>query len=199
VRLLASVVAKPAGFELEYCPATGQRTRDSLMSIWSLPFERCSPVRSVSSFKGQSNFSGSWWMATTADHVGYESCLERDHLIAFDADPDVVAVASQPFWIHWNDDRRVRRHAPDYFLRLRDGSAVVVDVRADDRIEARDVEACTATERACRSVGWEYRRDGLDSVVPVFLKVRRAGVWRSSCPFLPHAPLEPLSLALGKP
>jgi hypothetical protein len=42
-------------------------------------------------------------------------------------------------------------------------------------------------------------RHGLGSVVPVFLKVRRAGVWRSSCPFLPHAPLEPLSLALWKP
>lgn len=181
VRLLASAVAEPAGFELEYCPATGQRTRDSLMSVWSLTFERCSHVRSLSSFKAQSNFSGSWWMATTADHVGYESWLERDHLIAFDADPDVVAVVSQPFWIHWNDGRKARRHAPDYFLRLRDGRAVVVDVRADDRIEARDVEAFTAAERACGSVGWEYRRVGAVAAVPAASRRWLAGYRHSRC------------------
>jgi hypothetical protein len=159
----------------------GRRARDSLMSIWSLSFERCSPVRSLAAFKGQSNFVGAWWMATTADHVGYESWLERDHLIAFDADPEVVAVTSQPFWIHWNDGRKARRHAPDYFLRLGDGRAVVVDVRADDRIEARDIEAFTAAERACRSVGCEYRRVG--AVAAVLAANRRwlAGYRHSRC------------------
>lgn len=54
-------------------------------------------------------------------HVGYESWLERDRLILLDADPEVAGIASQPFWLHWYDGTRKRRHAPDYFVRLADG------------------------------------------------------------------------------
>ena len=90
----------------------------------------CSPVRNFPSFRGQRNFPGLWWFATTGAHVGHESWVERDQLMALDADPDVVGVLSQPFWIHWRDGTR---HAPDYFVRRRDGSVVVVDVREDDR------------------------------------------------------------------
>ncbi|WP_280468904.1 TnsA-like heteromeric transposase endonuclease subunit [Nocardia cyriacigeorgica] len=106
-------------------------------------------------------------MATTGDHVGHESWLERDHLIVLDADPDVIRVAAQPFWIHWrDDDGQSRRHAPDLFARTRNGSAVVIDVRADDRIETSDAEAFDATGRACAAVGWSYRRAGaLDAVL----------------------------------
>jgi hypothetical protein len=75
----------------------------------------------------------------------------------------VVGYSSQPFWLRWHDGRR-RRHAPDFFVRLIDGTGVVVDVRADDRIEVRDAEAFAATERACTQVGWRFRRVGvLDS------------------------------------
>lgn len=111
-------------------------------------------------------------MATTGDDVGHESWLERDHLIVLDADPDVIGVAAQPFWIHWRDeDGRSRRHAPDFFARTRDGSAVVIDVRADDRIAARDAEAFEATGRACATVGWSYRRVGaLDAVLSANLR-----------------------------
>src|SRR6476469_5899251 len=47
---------------------------------------------------------------------------------------------------------------PDYFARLADGMGVVIDVRPDDRIEPRDAEAFAMTERACREVGWLFRR-----------------------------------------
>jgi hypothetical protein len=84
-----------------------------------------------------------------------------------DFDPGVTAVASQPFWLHWRDgDDKARRHAPDYFARRRDGSAVVVDVRPDDRIPARDAETFAVTAAACASAGWDYRRSGdLDPVL----------------------------------
>jgi hypothetical protein len=36
----------------------------------------------------------------------------------------------------------------------------VIDVRADDRIESRDVEAFEATAVACAEVGWVFRRVG---------------------------------------
>jgi hypothetical protein len=38
----------------------------------------------------------------TADsHVGFESWMERDHVMALDFDPTVVGIASQPFWLSW--------------------------------------------------------------------------------------------------
>jgi hypothetical protein len=56
--------------------------------------------------------------ATDQRHVGYESWLERDHLAAFDFDPAVVAIASQPFWLLWmTGEGKSRSHAPDFFLR----------------------------------------------------------------------------------
>ena len=60
-----------------------------------------------------------------------------------------------------------RSHAPDYFARRADGSAVVVDCRPVDRRDRpRDVAAFEATRRACAEVGWEYRLAGApDSIM----------------------------------
>lgn len=89
-----------------------------------------------------------------------------------DADPDVVAVSSQPFWLCWEDeDGRSVRHAPDYFVRRRDGTAVVLDVRADDQIAPKDAAKFAATAEACESVGWEFERVGaLDAVLAANLR-----------------------------
>ncbi|MEW2115551.1 TnsA-like heteromeric transposase endonuclease subunit [Streptomyces sp. NPDC005474] len=111
--------------------------------------------------RGERHFSGWYWAATTGRHVGFESWLERDRLLLMDFDPEVVGIASQPFWLHWHDGERERRHAPDYFVRRTDGSAVVVDVRADERIEPRDAEAFEVTRLACRQAGWGFERVGV--------------------------------------
>jgi len=109
---------------------------------------------------------GSWWSAKTGRHVGHESWLERDHAMVLDFDPRIAAFSSQPFWLSWQDDGKLRRHAPDYFARMADGAALVLDVRADDQIPARDAEIFEVTARACASVGWAYRRAGvLDPVL----------------------------------
>ena len=68
-------------------------------------FEDAAPARSFRWSRGQGHFPGWWWLATTGRHVGYESWLERDHLMLLDFDPAVTAVASQPFWLHWHDGR----------------------------------------------------------------------------------------------
>ncbi len=52
----------------------------------------------------------------------------------------MVGIASQPFWLFWDDETSGRRrsHAPDYFARLVDGRGLVVDCRPAERIKPRD-------------------------------------------------------------
>jgi hypothetical protein len=52
-------------------------------------------------------------------------------------------------------------HAPDYFARRRDGSALVVDVRDGDRISSDDQQKFDRSAAVCESVGWNYRRIGV--------------------------------------
>lgn len=145
----------------------GSRRREPLERCWNVRFEDMPPVRSFPSRPGQRHFPGLWWAATTGDHVGYESWLERDHVMALDFDQEMVAFSSQPFQLVLAvPGERALRHTPDFFARQRDGSAVVIDVRADDRIEPKDAAVFAATEGVCASAGWGYRRVGV--LDPVF-------------------------------
>jgi hypothetical protein len=59
------------------------------------------------------------------------------------------------------------RTCPDCSVRRTDGSAVVVDVRADERIEPRDTEAFEVTRLARRQAGWGFERVGVpEEVLP---------------------------------
>jgi hypothetical protein len=152
-------------FEIVYVGVDGERRREPLTQGWRVPFEDAPPVRSLPSLKGQAHFPGLRWSASTGRHVGYESVLERDHAMFLDFDPAVEAFSSQPFTLCWHDGRRQRRHTPDFFARLVDGTGVVVDVRPDDRGGERDAEAFAATARACEQVGWGFRRVGMSDAV----------------------------------
>ncbi|ORA21256.1 TnsA-like heteromeric transposase endonuclease subunit [Mycobacterium aquaticum] len=169
--LASAVSARPSGadvVDVEFDAREG-RLRLPLSRCASFSFElQCAPVRGFPSYRGQRSFPGLWWFATTQSHVGHESWLERDQLMALDADPDVVGVVSQPFWFYWADGIR---HVPDYFARRRDGSVLIVDVRADDRISPGDRQKFDRSAAVCESVGWEYRRVGvLDSVLRANLR-----------------------------
>ncbi|MFI6519910.1 TnsA-like heteromeric transposase endonuclease subunit [Spirillospora sp. NPDC050679] len=160
---LALAVRPGNDFRLRYLAAAGQELHEPLATGWRVRFERAAPVRTFPSYRGQRNFPGWWWSATTGELVGFESWLKRDQVMLLDFSPEVVAFASQPFWLTWPDPgqrRQRRRHAPDYFARLRDGTGVVIDVRADDRIGPSDAEVFEATAAACDLVGWQYRRVG---------------------------------------
>jgi hypothetical protein len=77
--------------------AGGQRKSDGLESVAEFAFEDVLPAREFLSYRGQWQFPGLWSLETTGRHVGYESCLERDHVMALDFDCDVTGVSSQPF------------------------------------------------------------------------------------------------------
>jgi hypothetical protein len=96
-----------------------------------------------------------------ASHVTFESWCERAHLIAFDFDPSIVGIAAQPFASEFtttNDSRQT--HVPDYFLRTASGGAMVVDVKPDELITAKDWLNFTGTAALRHQVGWGYRRLG---------------------------------------
>ncbi|MFE7400836.1 TnsA-like heteromeric transposase endonuclease subunit [Streptomyces sp. NPDC057557] len=151
--------------ELSYVDAVRACRRRPLLDCATARFEDVPAVRQFRWSRGERHVPGWYWAATTGRHVGFESWLERDRLVLMDFDPEVVGIASQPFWLHWHDGERERRHAPDYFVRRVDGSAVVADVRADERIGPRDAEAFEVTRRACRQAGWDFERVGVPEEV----------------------------------
>ena len=156
-----AVTLSADGFEFGYVAGDGAQHRVRLADAWAVRFEAMVPARRFNARKGQRHLSGRWWSGTDGVHVGYESWLERDHVMALDFDPTVVGIASQPFWLFWTRvEGRVRSHAPDYFARRVDGTAVVVDCRPVERRPPRDVAAFEATIRACELLGWEYRLVG---------------------------------------
>jgi hypothetical protein len=173
-------------FEVGYADERGEQ-RVPLTEVYSVPFEDCVPVRGFQSYKGQRHFNGRWWTATTGSLVGYESWLERDRLLLLDFDPDVVGIASQPFWLFWTTaEGKARSHAPDYFARLADGSAQVLDVRPADRIKPRDQVAFDATRDACEALGWRYEIAGTPPPVSLLANVRWLAGYRHPRHHLPE-------------
>ncbi|MEU8874999.1 TnsA-like heteromeric transposase endonuclease subunit [Streptomyces javensis] len=57
------------------------------------------------------------------------------------------------------------RHTPDFFVPRTDGTALVVDVRPDERIEPQDAVKFAVTAEACRAVGWDFVRVGVPDAV----------------------------------
>jgi len=126
-------------FEVGYVAEDGAQRRVPLVDAWAVRFEAVAPARRFNLRKGQRHLPGRWWSATDGRHLGYESWLERDHVMWLDFDPAVVGIASQPFRLSWTTvEGRVRSHVPDYFARRADGSAVV-DCRPVERRPARDL------------------------------------------------------------
>lgn len=135
-------------------------TISQLADCWMIPFERAEPIRAPAAFKGQRNFAGLWWCSTNQRHIGFESWCERDNLMSLDFDPDVTGIASQPFRITWTTPLPQHSHVPDFFVRHVDGTAIVIDVRPDERVKPVDEEIFQATMRLCSTVGWGYQRLG---------------------------------------
>jgi hypothetical protein len=81
-------------FEVGYVTGDGAEHRVRLDEAWLVPLERALPVRRFGARKGQRQLSGLWWSATTGGHVGLESWLERDHLVAL----DYVSCAGMEGW-----------------------------------------------------------------------------------------------------
>lgn len=76
-------------------------------------FEDADPVREFPSWPGKCHFEGKLWIASTGQHVPFESFWERAFLTSVDRTGDSVGMSSQPMWIRWRSPKR--SYAPDYF------------------------------------------------------------------------------------
>lgn len=117
-------------------------------------FEDADPVRQFISYPHKRYFEGKFWLASTDEHVPFESFWERSFLASLDRTGRARSVTSQPMWIHWREPKR--SHAPDYFVRQSDGTALLVDVRERSNIEPPDAAKFELTRRMALALGWQY-------------------------------------------
>lgn len=110
--------------------------------------------------RGQAHYSGWYWSATTGGHVVYESRLELARLLLADFDPQVVAIAAQPFCVTAKIEGQTRRHVPDFLLIGADESVTVVNVKPAEQLTKPKVAAALAwagdvfAERGWRHEVW---------------------------------------------
>jgi hypothetical protein len=135
----------------------GTSRTTSLDNVDGAEVVRGRPVRSLPAYRGQRNYPGLLWTATTQALVGYESLLERDRLWLGDFDPGVRWIASQPFWVSGVDGNEIRRHVPDFMLESVNGTFTVVDVKPAALVDEPAVaEVLAWTGRLCETKGWRY-------------------------------------------
>jgi hypothetical protein len=150
-----------AGAEVEFIDADGTPRREPLSGCWNVAFERVAAVRGFASFRGQRNRPGLWWFATTGELVGHESWLERDRLMALDADPEVVGWLRSRCGCAGPGNLAARSATP----RIISPAALMAPAWSstcgpDQRIGEQDAAVFAATARLCAQVGWEYQRVG---------------------------------------
>lgn len=115
------------------------------------------PWRAVRSRHGERHHSGLYWCATMGRHVVYESRLELARLMLADFDPNVVAIAAQPFLIRARVDSKARRHVPDFLLVTADHQVSVVNVKPAERLADPQVAAALAWPAALfEAHGWSH-------------------------------------------
>ncbi len=138
-------------------PKTGQRVRTRLTpEVSRVPFELCRPIRSFPAYRGRRSHQGKYWFSRSQGHVSFESRFEMTALMAVDFRGDATAVSSNPFWLLWPKGQTYQRHAPDFFIRRRDGSALVIDVKPADRVREKDRLQHQRTRDVCLDLSWEY-------------------------------------------
>lgn len=144
--------------EVRFLPADGaDLVATTLGLISSQEVISGEPVRLPPSYKGQRNFPGLFWLATTHKTVVYESLLELDRLWTADFDPHTIRIATQPLQLQGRDGAHLRRHVPDMLLEHSNGNFTLVDVKPASRLSDKRVQdQFTWTARLCKAKGWSY-------------------------------------------
>jgi hypothetical protein len=114
---------------------SGQTVADRpLRQVTAGEIVSAAPWRTARSARGQAHYPGFYWSATAGGHVIYESRLELARLLLADFDPDVAAIAAQPFLLRAAVGGRVRRHLPDFLLVRANRTVTVVNLKQAARL-----------------------------------------------------------------
>jgi len=151
----------PHGIRLVYADDRGRQHTVDLDKANLVDFGLAKPLRKPPAYRGQRDFPGWWWSATTRSHVLYDSWLERHYIIEADRDARVTGIAGQPFALTWpSGKRRDSAHFPDLFCHSVDGGGIVTDCRPVERSDDDFRYKCAVTAAACQVAGWEFRLVG---------------------------------------
>lgn len=142
---------------------TGEELRLPLSAIELLLSKKSldclAPYRLPSQFQKARHLTGKYFFEKTRSLVWFESMLEERNLVLLDFDRDVVAVAPQPFELHFDESfEDGKAHIPDFLCQLVDDRFRVVDVKTRERARTPEAAAVFAeTARICKRVGWDYQ------------------------------------------
>ncbi|MBC7596572.1 MAG: TnsA-like heteromeric transposase endonuclease subunit [Kineosporiaceae bacterium] len=111
------------------------------------------PVRKPGRYRGQKNYPGKHWFASSGLHVPFESMLERSALMRIDFALDVVAIAAQPVRISFADGGSA---VPDFLAQHRDGTQTVFEVKVARALTAEKVAKFDRSKQVCNLIGWGF-------------------------------------------
>lgn len=142
---------------VRYVDTEGDEHLVRLQEAAGVPFEDGRMARAIPSHRDQGHMPGQYWVAKWGDFVDYESVLESKWLLLLDFDREVTAFSTQPLEFDAIDGRGAWQHTPDIFVRRRDGSALLLDVknpeqRDDPKVRLQEER----TRRLCERLGWDY-------------------------------------------
>jgi hypothetical protein len=138
-------------------PATSRRVRSRLNpDLGCIRFELAAPIRAFPAHKRKRSHSGRYWFSRSETHIKYESRFEKTALTYMDFRGNASAGSSNPFYFLWPKGSKPVRHVPDFFMRQRDGSVLIVDVKPASRMTPKDRAQHSRARDACVELGWKY-------------------------------------------
>lgn len=111
------------------------------------------PCRLSPNYQHRGHYLGQYVCVATGQQVWFESLLELSCLMQLEHGGGIEAIATQPFCLVFPQGPR---HYPDFCYLRSDGTRVVVDVRAKDRIREKDWDKFERTRDVCQFQGWDY-------------------------------------------
>lgn len=126
-----------------------------LRELASVPLRSVRPVRGFTWRRSQRNRAGLQYLVSTGLHHGFESLAEQRLLLALDFAGSVTQVCSQPFSMRYLAMGGWRNHIPD-FLAVTDSDVWIVDVRPEERVDAKARLDFAATAEVALAAGWRF-------------------------------------------
>lgn len=95
-----------------------------------------------------------WWSATTGKHVGCRSLQRLSVAMLLDFNPKVIDMAAWTARLEWTDQGRRRSFVPDFLVRTKTGSTVVIACPPASGSSSRWERQAQMLQQACREAGW---------------------------------------------